>query len=141
MHVDGGTISPLFVAPEPLAFTRAPGRPGGGVEVYALVNTTLDGGATTTSMSAIPILMRSFELMLKTSYRNALRTVAAFCEINGFALHTACVPAELGGVSMLRFEGPAMTDMFDRGVRAARDGQLWSTVTAPADLAASAAAS
>jgi hypothetical protein len=42
---------------------------------------------------------------------------------------------------MLRFEGPAMTDMFDRGVRAARDGQLWSTVTAPADLAASAAAS
>lgn len=141
MHVDGGTISPLFVAPEPLAFTRPPGRPDRGVEVYALVNTTLDGGATTTSMSVIPILMRSFELMLKTSYRNALRTVAAFCEINGFALHTACVPADFGGVSMLRFEGPAMTDMFDRGVRAARDGRLWSTLTAPADLAASAAAS
>lgn len=141
MHVDGGTISPLFVTPEPLTFARPSGWSDRAVDVYALVNTTLNGGATTTSMNVIPILMRSFELMLKTSYRNALRTVAAFCEINGFALHTACIPAELGGVSMLRFEEPAMIDMFERGVRAAREGQLWSTVAAPAESSRPAAAS
>lgn len=141
MHVDGGTINPLFVAPDPLVFVPRPGRPDRKVEIYALVNTTLGGGETVTSMSVVPILMRSFELMLKTSYRNALRTVTAFCEINGFSLHTACIPPELGGVSMLRFEALAMTDMFDRGARAAREGQLWSTATAPPDLVLPAAAS
>jgi len=140
MHVDGGTISPLFIAPEPWMLAPRQGAAGRSVQVYALVNTTLDAGGVMTAMSLVPILMRSFELMLKASYRNALRAVAAFCEINGFALHTASVPPELGGVGMLRFEGPAMTEMFDRGARAAREGKLWSTIAAPASRAVAAVA-
>jgi len=71
------------------------------------------------------VLVRSFELMLRSSYRSALRSVAAFCELNGLSLKTACVPAEFEGASMLRFERKLMSRMFDHGVQAAEEGRLW----------------
>lgn len=125
MHVDGGAISPLFVVPEPSRPTRAPQHPGARAEIYVLVNTTLEAAGTTTAMSVVPILMRSFELILKASYRNALRSVADFCQINGFVLRTAAAPSAFAGISMLRFEAPSMTEMFKAGARLAADGALW----------------
>jgi hypothetical protein len=129
MHVDGGTISPMFVVPEPFLLSSARDWPGSSIEVYALVNTTLEAESRATAMSAVPILIRSFELMLRASYRNALRSVAAFCEINNFALHTASIPPGRSMGSMLRFEPPVMAAMFHCGEQMAQDGALWSTAS------------
>ncbi len=126
MHVDGGAITPLFVVPEGLLLRRDHDLRGEPVEVYALFNTTLEPTLRKTSMSAVPILVRSFELMLRSSYRGALRAVAAFCEINGFVLRTGSVPSEYGGASMLRFDRDAMSEMFAHGASLARDGRLWT---------------
>jgi hypothetical protein len=126
MHVDGGTISPLFIVPEALALHRPEPRGGSRCEVYALVNTTLDPSARSTPLSAVPILVRSFELMLRSSYKSALRSVAAFCQINGFRLHTASIPSNGGTVSMLRFDRQLMAEMFDQGAALAEAGTLWS---------------
>jgi hypothetical protein len=131
MHVDGGAITPLFVVPEPLVLRRALPLADRGVEVYALVNTTLEGDARATPMGAAPILMRSFELMLRSSYRSALRSVAAFCEINGFGLRTAAVPQSYAGVSMLRFEEATMRALFEHGAELGESGGLWTTLLAP----------
>lgn len=125
MHVDGGAITPLFVASDALLSRRADGWDGAGVEIYALVNTTLGPSLKVTPMRTVPILVRSFELMLRSSYRNALRAVAAFCEINGFALQTGCVPIELAGASVLRFDRRAMTAMFAHGQALAAEQRLW----------------
>lgn len=130
MHVDGGAIAPLFVVPEPLILRRARDWGASAVEVYALVNTTLQPSLRATPMGMAPILVRSFELMLRSSYRGALRSVAAFCEINGFALRTASVPAEFGAASMLRFDQGLMSCLFARGAALAQAGQLWSPATA-----------
>ncbi|HEY8572585.1 patatin-like phospholipase family protein [Phenylobacterium sp.] len=126
MHVDGGAISPLFVVPEPMILRRAQHWNVAGVEVYALVNTTLHPYPKTTPVGALPVLVRSFELMLRSSYRGALRAVAAFCEINGFELRTASVPSDFGGMSMLRFDRTLMTRMYDKGLAMAEAGELWS---------------
>jgi len=126
MHVDGGAITPLFVVPEGLLLRRAQDLDGEAVEVYALFNTTLDPSLRETSLSAVPILVRSFELMLRSSYRGALRAVTAFCEINDFVLLTGSVPAELSGSSMLRFDRAAMSEMFAHGARLAKDARLWT---------------
>lgn len=125
MHVDGGAISPLFVVPEPLILKRAQHWNVAGVEVYALVNTTLHPFPKTTPMGALPVLVRSFELMLRSSYRGALSAVAAFCEINGIALRTASVPSDFGGMSMLRFDRKLMTRMYETGLAMAEAGELW----------------
>lgn len=126
MHVDGGAISPLFVVPEPMLLQRADAWSSAGVEVYALINTSLHPRVTSTAVGAVPVLVRSFELMLRSSYRGALRSVAAFCELNGLSLRTASVPADFEGLSMLRFERTLMTRMFDRAASLAQAGRLWS---------------
>jgi hypothetical protein len=128
MHVDGGTISPMFIVPEALVLRKVGASTPVKCEVYVLVNTTLHPTARATPMSAMPILIRSFELMLRSSYRSALRSVAAFCEINGFELHSACVPANGDATSMLRFDRSLMSKMFEQGAALAQDGSLWSDI-------------
>ncbi|WP_421932272.1 patatin-like phospholipase family protein [Phenylobacterium sp.] len=128
MHVDGGTITPLFVVPEPLIVRRAQQWAVREVEVYALVNTTLEPVSAVTPMGVVPILIRSFELMLRSTYRNALRSVGAYCEINGFALHTASIPADFGGINMLRFDHGLLNNMFEHGAELARNGRLWTKI-------------
>ena len=73
------------------------------------------------------MLVRSFELMLRSSYRGALSAVAAFCEINDFELRTASVPSDFGGMSMLRFDRTLMTRMYDKGLAMAEAGDLWKS--------------
>lgn len=126
MHADGGVVLPLFVVPEPLILRRADDWCAAPVEVYALVNTTLQPSPRATPMGAMPILVRGFELMLRSSYRNALRSVGAFCEINGFELRVASVPEQFGGASMLRFDARRMSSMFEHGLNLAASGGLWS---------------
>lgn len=125
MHVDGGAISPLFIVPDPRILQRDGTRPRPHAEVYALVNTTLHPRASSTPMGALPVLVRSFELMLRSTYRNALRSVAAFCESHDVTLNTACIPSDFEGASMLRFERSLMMRMFEHGARLAQRGQLW----------------
>jgi hypothetical protein len=127
MHMDGGTILPLFVVPEPLILRDAR-RSDAAVEVYALVNTTLQPSERATPMGAAPILIRSFELMLRSSYRGALRAVAAFCEINGFELRAAAVPETFHGDNMLRFDRRHMRTLFEEGLALAERGDLWLRV-------------
>ena len=99
------------------------------LDVYALVNTSLHPFPKTTPMGALPVLVRSFELMLRSSYRSALRSVGAFCEINGFTLQTASVPIDFSGISMLRFDRAMMTRMFTKGADLAEAGELWTTLS------------
>lgn len=125
MHVDGGAISPLFVVPDPRLLQRARAWKRPKAEVYALVNTTLHPRSISTPLGALPVLVRSFELMLRSTYRSALRSVAGFCESNGLTLNTACIPSDFDGASMLRFERPLMLRLFDHGADLARQGRLW----------------
>lgn len=129
MHVDGGAITPLFVVPEALLWRHAQGWDGAGVEVFALVNTSLEPSSRLTPMHTVPILVRSFELMLRSSYRSALRAVAAFCEINDFALRVGSVPPEVAGPSLLRFDRETMTKLFAEGLAVGEAERLWSTLS------------
>ena len=142
MHMDGGTILPLFVVPDPLILRHAR-RSDASVEVYALVNTTLQPSARATPMGMGPILMRSFELMLRSSYRGALRAIAAFCAINGFELRAASIPDQFRGDNMLRFDNGRMEALFDQGLALGERGELWSRLDpgpAPAAVLAEAPA-
>jgi len=132
MHVDGGAITPLFVVPETLLSHRAQGWDAAEVEVFALVNTTLEPTPEATPMHAVPILMRSFELMLRSSYRSALRAVAAFCAINDFRLRVASLPARAAGGGLLHFNRLNMTRLFAEGLALGASGGLWSDATDPA---------
>jgi predicted acylesterase/phospholipase RssA len=129
MHLDGGLCAPLFIAPEDLVLNPAIRRAVRGGQVYALVNTTLGSADRTVPMGALPIAVRSFETMLRFSYRQAVNSTAAFCHRHALSFSTAAIPNEYAAINMLKFEQTMMREIFEHGVRLAESGKLWTVRT------------
>lgn len=125
MHLDGGVCAPLFIAPEDLVLSPAIRRAVRGGRVYALINTTLGASNRTTALGALPIAVRSFETMLRFSYRAAVGSTAAFCHRNGLEFSLAAIPNDYAHLNMLRFEQHVMREIFEAAIDLAQRGELW----------------
>jgi hypothetical protein len=125
MHLDGGVCAPLFIAPEDLVLNPAIRRALRGGGVYAIVNTTLETVGRTTPLGAMPIAVRSFETMLRFSYRAAVDSASAFCDRHDLSFSSASIPNDYAGSNMLKFDKAVMQSIFEHGVRLAQSGELW----------------
>ncbi len=133
LHVDGGVSAPLFVIPEGFLNWRKLGRRMQRGRIYVIVNTVLDPASRTTQIDLPNILMRSFDTMLRVSYRQALSVVVAFSLDHNLPLSVASIAetpeaTEAGG--MLNFETSAMRRTFDAAVEAAQAEDFWRTPVA-----------
>ena len=127
MHVDGGVSTPLFVMPEAMLRWRKLGRRLQRGRIYVIVNTALEQAPRTTSPNLAAVLIRSFDTMLRFSYRQALGLVATFCAGHNLPLSvTAIVDGEDSG-SMLNFDTAGMKKIFDAAVERAQGPDLWRT--------------
>ncbi len=126
MHVDGGTASPLLLAPARLILENAIATDGTRGEVYAIINTTLEPIWREMPTSIIAILSRSFDLMLASSYQGALRSAAELCERHHLTLKVTSLPIDLGRAHWMRFDQRSMTRTFKRGVEMAETGAVWA---------------
>jgi hypothetical protein len=136
VHVDGGVAAPLFVMPESLIRWRKLGRRIRRGRIYVIVNAILDPAPRTTSLNLPAILARSFDTMLRVSYRQALNVAAAFCAANNLPLSVASIPGspEAGDSgTMFSFDTPSMRRMFDAAVELAQDPGFWRTPVARAE--------
>lgn len=136
MHVDGGVSAPLFILPEALLRWRKLGRRMQRGRIYVIVNTVLDPAPRTTPMNLPAILLRSFDTMLRVSYRQALNVAMTFCVAHNLPLSVASIPefpgaTENGG--MLSFETSAMSRIFDAAVEAAQADGFWQSPMARAE--------
>lgn len=136
MHVDGGVSAPLFIMPETLLHWRKLGRRMQRGRIYVIVNTVLDPAPRTTPMNLPAILLRSFDTMLRVSYRQALNVAVTFCVAHNLPLSMASIPeasatVENGG--MLNFETSAMSRIFDAAVEAAQTDDFWQAPAARDD--------
>jgi predicted acylesterase/phospholipase RssA len=130
LHVDGGVAAPLFVMPEAFLRWRNLGRRIQHGRIYVLVNTVLNPPSETTQINLPAILIRSFDTMLRVSYRQALSVAVSFSLANNLPLSLASIPetsglADVGG--MLSFETSAMKKTFDAAVAAAQTDTFWHT--------------
>lgn len=135
MHVDGGVSSPLFIMPEALLRWKALRDRLRHGRIYAIVNTVLEQEPHTTPTNLAAILIRSFETMLRFSYRNALATAATFCAANDLPFSTAAIPPADGNGNMLNFDTEGMRRIFDAAVQRAQSGALWVTPAPTPDRA------
>lgn len=129
LHVDGGVTAPLFILPEPMLRWRRVGRRMRSGSVYALINTVIDPAPRTTSVSLPAVLMRSFDTMLRMSYRQALNVATSFCLGNNIALNVAAIRETAEGVAngaMLDFTTPSMRVNFEAGRAAAKADGFWT---------------
>ncbi|WP_240387355.1 patatin-like phospholipase family protein [Brevundimonas naejangsanensis] len=132
MHVDGGVAAPLFIMPDGLLRWKRLGRRLHGGRVHVLVNTVLEQAPRTTAPHMAAILTRSFETLLRFSYRQALATATAFCAGQGLPMNVASIPdaPDLGG--MMSFDTATMRRLFDAARAQAAAGRLWrSPISAP----------
>jgi hypothetical protein len=134
MHVDGGVAAPLFLMPDALLRWRDLGQRLRRGRVYVIVNTVLDASPRTTPTGVTSIMGRSFETMLRFSYRQALSLAAGFCARHNLPLCVASIPASFDGFSMMKFETASMRRTFDDAVALAMSGQLWTTPIEPEPL-------
>lgn len=136
MHVDGGVSAPLFVMPEALLHWRALGRRLQRGRIYVIVNTVLDPAPRTTPANLPAILLRSFDTMLRVSYRQALNVAVTFSVAHNLPLSVASIPDTPPGEengSMLSFETAAMKRTFEAAVEAAQGEGFWRTPAARQD--------
>lgn len=125
MHVDGGIAAPLFVLPEPLLHQKDAGRRLRGGRVYIIANTVLDPAPMATASNLPAILIRSFDAMLRFSYRQAISVTATFCAGSGLPLDIASVPYEFTDGSLMKFDTASMTRLFDAAVARAAADDVW----------------
>lgn len=130
LHVDGGVTTPLFILPEALLHWLRVGRRLRRGRVYVLINTVIDPSPRTTSPSLPGVLIRSFDTMLRVSYRQALNVVTTFCIGNNIPLSVASIPARpatTANGAMLDFDTEAMKASFEAGRAAAAKAGFWDT--------------
>ena len=136
LHVDGGVSTPLFIMPEGLLRWRKLGRRMQRGRIYVIVNTVLDPAPQTTQINLPTILLRSFDTMLRVSYRQALNVVMTFSLAHNLPLSVASIaesPAATEVGSMLTFETSVMTATFETAVEAAQAEGFWRTPVARAE--------
>jgi hypothetical protein len=126
MHVDGGIAAPLFLMPDALLRWRDLGQRLRRGRVYVIFNTVLDPSPQTTQPGVTSIMGRSFETMLRFSYRQALSVAAGFCARHNLPLWAASIPTSFENFNMMKFETAVMKRTFDDAEALALSGRLWS---------------
>jgi len=127
MHVDGGVAAPLFLMPDALLHWRNLGPRFRRGRVHVIVNTVLDPSTQSTPPGVASIMARSFDTMLRFSYRQALSLAAGFCSRHNLPLSVASIPNSFEGMNLLKFETDVMRGIYDAGVEQAMRGTVWTS--------------
>ncbi|WP_292051594.1 MULTISPECIES: patatin-like phospholipase family protein [unclassified Brevundimonas] len=127
MHVDGGVSAPLFIIPDGLLRWNKLGKRLKGGRVHVIVNTMLDPEPRPVAPNLPAVMTRSFEAMLRFSYRQSLITATTLCAAQGIPLKTAAIPNAVRANNLLNFDTAAMEALFNEGRKRALSGELWST--------------
>ena len=130
MHVDGGVATPLFVMPEAMLRWKNLRHRLQRSRIYLIVNTVLEEAPRTTPNNMPAILIRSFDTMLRFSYRQAISMTTNFCAAHRLPLSIASIRPDPAQGSMMSFDTPSMQRTFDTAFERAAAGDLWITPTA-----------
>ena len=125
MHVDGGVAAPLFVMPEALLRWKDLGRRLHNSRIYVIANMALEQIPKTTPPNLVAILGRSFDTMLRSSYRQALSVVTTFCGDHDLSLRVAAIAPTADNGNMLSFDTKVMRKIFDEAVERAQQPGFW----------------
>jgi hypothetical protein len=127
MHVDGGVAAPLFVMPEALLRWKQLGQRLQRGRIYVIVNMSLDQTPRTTPPNLPAVLGRSFDAMLRFSYRQALSVVTNFCADHDLPLSVTALPSGPDSGNMLSFDTTVMRSIFAAAAKQAEESSPWPT--------------
>ncbi len=127
MHVDGGTTSPLFIAPEFASVLQVDSSALHGAHVYIVVNGKFGTQTQTTPDRMVPIVKRSITAALQRGTLAAVEVALSVAERNDMQLRVTEVPNDYPFLGPLDVDPSRMKALFDFGVRCALEERLWTT--------------
>jgi hypothetical protein len=119
MHVDGGTTSPFFIAPETGPLSAGELRALEGATVYVIVNGQLGGSTVTTPVRTVSIFRRGLDAALESSSRAAVEEALTTSNQADMTLRVSEIPDDYPIASWLDMGRANMGALFDLGQRGA----------------------
>ena len=127
MHVDGGTTTALFIAPEIASLMPVDANPLRGANVYLIVNGQFGAQARTTPVRTLPILSRSITAALQSSSRAGVEVALSLAQRDDMNLLLTEIPNDYPFTGPLDLARVKMKALFDFGARCAQENKLWTT--------------
>lgn len=127
LHVDGGTTSPLFIAPEIVNVLPDHLTALHGARIYAIVNGQLGVPAESVGRGTIAVVKRSVSAVLQSSTRLAVEMAAALARQNGMQFALTAIPTGFPYGGPIDLAPGKMKALFDYGARCAVTEELWGS--------------
>ncbi|QIK95368.1 patatin family protein [Sphingomonas sp. HDW15A] len=122
MHVDGGTMTQVFLYPPSVSFSGMPQRKR---VLYVIRNARLDPDWASTDRRTMTIAMRAIESLTMTQGVGDLYRIYATTERDGIDFNLTYIPPTFNTVRREQFDTQYMRALYDVGFEAAKQGYQW----------------
>jgi hypothetical protein len=129
MHVDGGTTSPFFIAPENAPMSAEELRALAGASVYVIVNGQLGSSTVTTPVRTVSIVRRGVDAALESSSRAAVEAALSASNQAEMTLRVSEIPDDYPYTGWLDMGRTNMGALYDFGQRCAMENGLWDSAS------------
>ncbi|MDX7950380.1 patatin-like phospholipase family protein [Lichenihabitans sp. Uapishka_5] len=131
LHVDGGTLRQIYVAPDETIYGESGKNGSTGIkDLYILVNNKVDPTFDVVPDATLQVGARSLATILKREGRNNVMSAYAYAKRNGIGYHVAYIDAAIPDLPPSRaeeeFGKTYMSYVYDMGKQRGREAQPWS---------------
>jgi predicted acylesterase/phospholipase RssA len=126
MHADGGVTEPVLTLPEAFLLRNGALARGLRMNIYILVNNTVERDFQLVSNSTIDIAARASASVTKTQTRSILYETFAFARRNNFGFNVTYIDRNLPSPSLSGFETNYMRALYQYGYDKAKSGDFWA---------------
>lgn len=126
MHVDGGVMSPVLTLPEAYLMRSASWDKPLNLQLYILMNNTIEPEFQLVRDRALDIAARSSSSMIKAQTRSILYSTYAFARRNKYGFHLTYIESNRPP-SPPGFDTAYMRSLYQYGYDRARSGNVWSS--------------
>ena len=136
MHVDGGTLRQIYVAPDEVIYGAGSGAAGGGGggirDLYVLVNNKIDPTFDLVENATISVGARSLSTILKREGRNNVLSAYAYATRNRIGYHLAFIDAGVRDLPAddpkAEFSAAYMGYLYGLGEEKGKSARPWDAV-------------
>lgn len=122
MHVDGGTVTQVFLYPPSFRLDGAAPRQR---ILYVIRNARMDADWTSTQRRTMTIAMRAIDSLTRTQGIGDLYRIFATTQRDGIEFNLTYIPATFNEPHNEQFDTKYMRALFDIGLQSAKAGYQW----------------
>jgi hypothetical protein len=122
MHVDGGTITQVFLYPPSFSTAGAPPRKR---ILYVIRNARMDADWASTERRTMTIAMRAIDSLTRTQGIGDLYRIYTTTNRDGIDFNLTYIPATFNTPHTEQFDTNYMRELYDVGLKAASGGYQW----------------